>query len=285
MAHVRENGLKKEKKTRGASMNVFGYENYQDVRKNLFFYSVPVLIVAGFFGYWMILPVAHQKVVSALFALLSGSEILKGILGSGVGVVLFSAIAFLLTEVFQVHDQLYDKYIVKWRHFYAVDYILPRLVQPFGDRLNYRFLEEAEKRTREFQEDLYYPFVGDRDLKIPKNKLIRFYEVVTPYWLTQINETVLWLLAIMVSIYSFVGPDSVEYRMLLLKDAGILTVAFILNRFFKRIALNKVRRATEEEIRSIHEDKSLLGELESRLKKLCSDYQIPYGARATEDRS
>jgi hypothetical protein len=172
-------------------MDLFTYQTYQDVRKNLFRYSIPFLIVAGFFCYRYMLPASHQTAIYTLFASLSQNEMWKGIFGAGAGVVIFSVIAFLLTEVFQVHDQWYDKYFTKWRHSYAIDFILPRLVQPFGNKLNYRFLEEAETRTRQFQEDLYYPFVGDQDMKIPKNKLTRFYEVITLYWLTQINEIVL----------------------------------------------------------------------------------------------
>jgi hypothetical protein len=76
--------------------------------------------------------------------------------------------------------------------------------------------------------------------------------------------------------YAFKGPAGKEYWSLLLSDSGILVLAFIVNRVLARGALAKVRRATEEEIRAIHEDGELLGELESRLKKLCSDYHIPY---------
>src|SRR5690242_13577296 len=35
----------------------FDYETYQDVRHNLFLYSTPVLIIAGFFTYFCVLPV------------------------------------------------------------------------------------------------------------------------------------------------------------------------------------------------------------------------------------
>jgi hypothetical protein len=257
-------------------MNFFTYDTYQDVRKNLFFYSIPSLIVAGFFCYWRILPPGHQRAISSLFSYISHNDFWNGVFGTGAGIVLFSLAAYLLTEIFQVHDQWWDKYIRRWRYYYAIDYILPRLVQPFGCHLNYRFREEAEKRVRIFQEDLYYPFVGDRDVKIPKNKLVRFYEVITPYWLTQINELVICVLGLVVVFYAFKGPADKEYWSLLLSDSGILVLAFIVNRLLARGALGKVRRATEEEIRAIHEDGKLLGELESRLRKLCSDYHIPY---------
>jgi hypothetical protein len=257
-------------------MDLFTYETYQDVRKNLFFYSVPSLVVAGFFCYWRILPPAHQHSIWSVFSYISNSEGVKAISGGVSGIVVFSLVAYLLTEVFQVHDQLWDKYVKKWRYYYAIDYILPRLVQPFGCHLNYRFGEEAEQRVGAFQKELYYPFVGDRDAKIPRNKLVRFYEVITVYWLTQINEIVLFLLGGVLTVYALLGPTDIEYRTLLLTDCGILILAFLLNRVWTRHALAKVRRATEEEIRSIHEDDKLCTELESRLKTLCSNYNIPY---------
>jgi hypothetical protein len=257
-------------------MDLFSYDTYQDVRKNLFFYSIPFLIGAGFFCYWQILPPDHQQAIWSLLSYISNSEGWKAVSGTGVGIVLFSIFAFLLTELFQVHDQLWDKYLKKWRHGYAVDFILPRLVQPFGSHLNYRFREEAESRTGSFQKDLYYPFVGDRDLKIPKNKLVRFYEVITVYWLTQINEIVLIILGVTVTVYAWIGPADAAYRSTLLRDCGTLIVAFLINRLWARMALRKVRHATEEEIRAIHENPDLLSDLETRLKALCANYNIPY---------
>jgi hypothetical protein len=257
-------------------MNLFTYDTYQDVRKNLFLYSIPFLIAAGFFCYWRILSPQHQNKIWSLFSYISKSEGWKAISGTGVGIVLFSLIAFVLTELFQVHDQFWDKYVKRWRYYYAVDFILPRLVQPFGAHLNFRFRQEAEKHVGEFQEDLYYPFVGDRDSKIPKNKLVRFYEVITVYWLTQINEIVLLILGAAVTFYSIVGPSELGYRTVLLSDCGILVAAFLLNRLWTRFALTKVRRATEEEIRAIHEAPTLLADLERRLKSVCANYNIPY---------
>jgi hypothetical protein len=102
----------------------FDYETYQDVRHNLFLYSTPVLIIAGFFTYFCILPPTLQQVVVQVLEYVSNKEPLKGIVGTAAGVVVFGGIAFLLTEIIQVHDQWYDKYIVRWRHRYATDFIL-----------------------------------------------------------------------------------------------------------------------------------------------------------------
>ncbi len=254
----------------------FTYDSYQDVRHNLFLYSTPFLVVAGFFAFFFVLPPAHQQKVVSVLEAISNSQPWKGILGAGFGLVVFVAAAFLMTELFQVHDQWYDKYIVRWRHRYATDFILPRLIQPWASHANYRFFEAAETNTRRFQEQLYYPFVGDRDLKIPKNKLVRFYEVVTVYWLTQINEIVLIILIAATMFYRYQGPTDLAYRTLLLNDFITVSGALVLNRAWVRSAREKVRRATEEEIRAIHDDAGLRQDLENRLIKVCNDYSIPY---------
>jgi hypothetical protein len=179
-----------------------------------------------------------------------------------------------MTELFQIHDHWYDKYIIKWRYSYDIDFILPKLIQPFANRLNYRFYEVSE--THDLLPELYYPFVGDRDLKIPKNKLVRFYEVVTLYWLTQINEIVVLLVVSTIVLYRYQGPATLTYRTQLLDDFVVVGCFFILNRVWAHSSKGKVRRATEEEIRAIHGDAVLLKDLECRLGRVCHDYSIPY---------
>jgi hypothetical protein len=252
----------------------FTYDTYQDVRHNLFLYSLPFLVVAGFFTFFCVLPSEHQSTVIRVLDLISNAQPWKGLAGAGLGLVVFVALAFLMTELFQVHDQWYDKHVIKWRRRYDTDFILPKLIHPFASRTNYRFYEVAE--THDFLPALYYPFVGDRDLKIPKNKLVRFYEVVTVYWLTQVNEIVLLLLTGAIVFYRFRGPATLDYRTQLLNDCVVVGCCFILNRAWVRSSQEKVRRATEEEIRAIHDDPALLKDLERRLGQACRDYAIPY---------
>lgn len=258
----------------------FKYDSYQDVRHNLFLYSTPFLIVAGFFTFFWVLPPSHRNIVQKVLELISTTEFLKGLVGTGIGLGIFVALAFLITEVLQIHDQWYDKYIIKWRRRYDLDFILPRLIQPWANRTNYRFYEEAELHLRQFMEQLYYPFVGDRDLKIPKNKLVRFYEVVTVYWLTQINEIVLLLLMAVTVLYRYWGPADLGYRTLLIDDLLIIGFCFLLNRVWVRSSTEKVRRATEEEIMAIHDDVALKQDLENRLIQFCKNYSIPYASAA-----
>jgi uncharacterized membrane protein len=254
----------------------FGYETYQDVRHNLFLYSTPVLIAAGFFAFFGILPPKHQQLVTGFLEALSTAQPWKGMLGAGVGVIAFAGVAYFLTEIVQVHDQWYDKHVIKWRHPYATDFMLPRLIQPWASRINYRIHEVADQNTGDFMERLFYPYVRDRDLKIPKNKVIRFYEVVTIYWLTQINEIVLLALAFLIAGYGYTGPVELGYRTLLFKDLVFIFALFIFNRIWVRASRDKVRRATAEEIRAILDDEELSKDLETKLAKICRDYSLPY---------
>lgn len=256
----------------------FKYDTYQDVRHNLFLYSIPTLILSGFFAYFFILPEQDQDSISEIIQSISKHPTIHAIAGTLSGTILFVLVAFVVVELFKVHE-FYDQHIIKWRFRYAIDFILPRLTQPFANKIGTRFYQLAEDNVGDFQERLYYPFVGDRDLKIPKNKLVRFYEAITLYWLTQINEVVLILLLGLISLYHFIVNSPVvtvsSYQSSLFNNTLILILLFCLNRFWVRSTLQRVRLATEEEIRSIIEDHK--EELKEKIKQLCSHYNIPYG--------
>lgn len=252
----------------------FSYDSYQDVRHNLFLYSLPFLIAAGFYTYNVLLPPPWRASITGILTVVSEHPLWKG----GSGLAVFIAIAYLLTEILQVHDQFYDRYLVRWRRRYATDFILPRLVQPFASLLNYRFHEEAEQNLANFEERLFYPFVGDRNgllQKDHKNVIIRFYEVVTVYWLTQLNELILLSVLLGSVAFHYFGPGTAAYQMRLLEGVFLLCLLLLLNRAWVRAAREKVRRATEEEILAIHNN--FKQELQKRLTTLCTDYALPYG--------
>ena len=254
----------------------FKYDTYQDVRKNLFTYSIPFFIVAGFMTFNYVFPQSLQKTILFFVENNIKQQNWQYIIKGGIGSVIFIIIAFLFTEIFQLHDQFYDKFIIKWRKGYAIDFIQIRLIQPFSNRLNYRFFEELNKNVGQFQERLFYPFVGDRDHKISKNKLIRFYEAITPYWLTQTNE-ILFVIIILVSIFIHIFIEKpYTHSSVLTTSITVLLVLFVLNRIWRNRIIKRVRSATYDEIKSIHEDEELLKELELKLKTLCKDYNVPY---------
>jgi hypothetical protein len=63
---------------------------------------------------------------------------------------------------FEMHDKIYDRYVIKWRHFYDLDFILPALTRPFTCDMDARFYLVAEHNMYEFMKP-YYEFVGDGD--------------------------------------------------------------------------------------------------------------------------
>jgi hypothetical protein len=261
-----------------ALLPTFDYQSYQDVRKNLFWYWLGVLVV-GFLGLSFVLPDAHRRAVESLVKRMAAGTPLESVAGVTVGGVVLVAVAFLLAEVLKFHDLWYDKYVTRWRQRFSGSSIFPRLVEPFISRTPPgRLITEAERNAAKFLERLYYPFVGDIDGKVPKNKVLRFYEAVTVYWITQINEIVMVFLAIVVGLYAFGYHARVDhgYAIRLLQTLVTLITLLFLNRVFVRFAVGSVAKTVDEEIAAIHEDPRLLADLQKRLKSVCSDYSIPY---------
>jgi hypothetical protein len=99
----------------------------------------------------------------------------------------------------------------------------------------------------------YYEFVGDGEPEFPitKNLLVRFYESVTKYWITQINEILLIGVFILDMLHFFI------YRHLQLPIDRIavwglvLPILFFFNRIAADQSRNRVRRATLDEIEDI----------------------------------
>lgn len=246
----------------------FEYKSYQAVRHNLWLSASPILLVAGFFAFFRILPEGHQTALVTLQEVVASNPIWKGVSGAGVLV----ALAALLIEVLKVHDRYYDKHVIKWRQQYDVDFILTRLLHPLNARPLLRFYEEAARNRSVFMEELYYSYLRDGDLKIPSNLVVRFYEKITVYWLTQFNEVVVASLFFLGIGYWLWGPGDPTYLGRLTQSLVILAAAFVLNRGWVRSARNGVRDATLAEIRAIHEAHN--DDLLKRVRKLCKDYGI-----------
>ena len=256
----------------------FTYTTYQDVRRNLFKYSAPFLIAAGFAAYGFILPEPHRAAVFQLLQKVTVLEPWKSLVGVGAGTAVFAFIAFLMTEVLKLHDRWYDRWVVQWRHDFDVLFILPRLLQPFISRTNQRFWKEAARNRHTFMERLYYPYVTDLDPKIPKNKLVRFYEAITVYWLTQINELLLLLLLVACGGYTLTDYARVDhaYAVRLLRSVLAIVALLALNRLWIRRERQSVVHATAEEIQAIHDDPQLKADLGTRFRTICQDHGVPY---------
>jgi hypothetical protein len=242
---------------------------YQDVQRSLHFFTVWLGLVLAVLVYELELPPDHRRFLGSLFGALQRAQ---WAVGTGFVLAVVGAIGWLLIFHWEVYDKWWDKHLVRWRYYYSVDFIIPRLYGPFDPRLGTAFYKRAEERPRDFMKPFYF-FVGDGDdkLRISQNLITRFYVRVTKYWVAQIVEVllvVLLLSAVPYAVY-FAAYDVPTGRLL----AFVLIVAVLLfaDSIAARSTLSAVREATEEEIEAIHCDPERFAELERRTQQLCAD--------------
>jgi hypothetical protein len=181
---------------------------------------------------------------------------------------------WICIEIFEAHDKIYDRYVTQWRRQYDRDVIIPRLLAPFLARLGDAFYEYVDVNRAKAMEALYYPYVMDgQSGRIPDNLRVRFYERVTKYWLSIVNEMVTLVLVSLIGALRFVGPSTSEYRTMLLNALCLLILFFVLNRLWARATIRSVRIATIAQIAAIHAQHH--ADLETRLVGFCSTYGIP----------
>jgi hypothetical protein len=250
---------------------IFTYDTYQDVRGNIVKYAGTIFLLVGIvFRY--ALPPSLAWSLSELFV----APVPKWIADYMAVPAVVTAVALALFEIFKVHDDVYDKYVIRWRFRYATDLILPRLLRPFAHKLSRPFLEKVEEDPGVFEDALFYPFVGDRDLKIRKNLLVRFYEQVTPYWFSQVNELAVIAVVLGAAIFWMVGGSGdPAFLNRLLRVLFLAALAFALNRLWIRALRERLRRATADEIDEILA--RYRGDLEAAVRRVCAEYGFPYG--------
>jgi hypothetical protein len=243
----------------------FKFETYQDVKNNLVFWTVVGLYLAGSFVYFWIVPPAHRRV-------LPGRIWLQHVeLFTGLGVI-----AIVLVWGFNIHDQIYDRYIVKWRERYDAKIILPGLCAPFESKLDSRFYSTATANREQFMRDLFYEYVHDRDPKIKQNTLVRFYERITNYWVTQAYEVFLCVVLIVAVVYlPLYRRMNLPWRSPI--SGILLTVGLLaLNAYLADRARLSVQKSTEEEIQEIHQNHR--GDLEQRVSTISKRFGLSYGS-------
>lgn len=250
----------------------FKYEKYKDVRSNLSGYTALLLLLVSVVWYFVILIPSHQSNVNKIYSLVQANDVVTYGLKSFTMAGICALIAYLFIEVIKIHDDFYDRYITRWRKHYAVDYIIPVLVSPLANHLLPRFYLDSVTHTGKYQEDLYYPFVGDGNQTFNRHKVIRFYECVTPYWMTIVNELVLIANLVFVIAYSLFFDLSPNQIVKLFYVVITLIGLFALNRIFIGRTLNSVKAATREEIFEIHSNH--LPELTNRLNALCTSLNL-----------
>lgn len=257
----------------------FSYKTYQDVRHNTVLYFLPVIYILSFTFYYYILPTSYKIEIDKFIGNILTENLIAKFWIKGISnILIFSIISFFLIEILKIHDLFYDRYIIRWRKYYDRDFILPRLCKPFLSSTNSdRFFEEANLHKGKFMQELYYYFVGDEAEKINKNTRIRFYEVITIYWFTQINELIFLITFLTINILAIYTQDTLLLKRL---PFYILFLIFltIINWLWKRANHPKVENATTSQINEIHSSQENMAELKNKFIEICDNYKIPFNA-------
>lgn len=246
-------------------------KQYQDVKANLQWYTTIILALIGFIFYLFVLPDKHLKIINTLFGQIPSSQFV----GSGIVIILCGFIGWILIFGLEIHDKIYDRYFTKWRFYYDLYFILPTLVRPFFHKLDSRFFQVALNNKYEFMKPFYH-FVEDyeHEHKIKENLIVRFYETVTKYWITQINEIMLFFTLIIIFVYYFIYTSLNIPLNTIVNISFIIVLLFLINRLAVRSTRKAVWRATLDEIEDIHN--RFLNQLEDQLKNLLEKFNLRY---------
>lgn len=247
------------------------FKTYQDVKNNLAYWTTVILVVLTLVVYFVVLGANDRQSIDTFVSSMAGDPVRAslwlGLIGLAEGVI-----AILLIHVFQIHDVVYDGLIIKWRERYDVEFILPKLTEPIAYALPKNFSDYAVRYRYNFMKP-YYDLVGDEKPGITVNARVRFYERITLYWITQLNEIFILLLIIITSAYVIFFSSSLtlqSFAVLLLVLIGL----GILNRWFIRITRKAVAQATLDEIEEIHAIADNIPKLQEQYKKLCDSHKI-----------
>lgn len=228
------------------------YEDYQSVKINLVAWSVPLWAAVAIAVYYGALPPDHRAALQARLPI--AGEWVRGVGALAAFAVVGVALSSFFVHVLEIHDRVYDRRIVRWRATYDRAFILPELLKPLGPRVPLVALTIAQDNSKAAMKVLFYAFVGDREPKIRKNLVVRFYEVITKYWLTQLMEVAALLVVIIDVVYAaldaaYGAPHRPELYWVLV--GGL--VAWGLGRIAAVGLRSQVADYTKDEIVAIHE--------------------------------
>lgn len=229
------------------------FDTYQDVRTALTWWSIPIWMAMMFAIYFGVLPAGLRATLKA--GLPGLAEWLRSAGSLVVAFVVACVLSQLMIHIIEIHDKVYDRWFVGWRRRYDSQFILPALLEPLEDELPPGALSVAQANPEESMRLLYYAFVRDRDMKIAKNLVVRFYEVVTKYWLTQLLEVAALIVAIFDAGYALADRALGKgLRPSLVWTLAGAILAWLLGRASALLMRPKVAHCTMEEIDAIHKD-------------------------------
>jgi len=248
------------------------FKTYQDVKTNLVYWTMILLTLSSIYFYFVFLDSpSRQDIIDIVINV--GENTLVSTVGGAVAILIYAGISIFLIYGLQIHDKIYDKFFIKWRDSYDLEFILPRLISPVKDRLPENFIDFASKYKYKFMKP-YYDFVGDEKKGIEDNTRVRFYERITWYWITQLNEIFILTLIISTLIYYIVSINTDLLPNLISLAILILVILGLINRVLVRHFRKIVAEATIDEIEEIHSKKENIAQIKRRYKELCNSHNL-----------
>jgi uncharacterized membrane protein len=248
------------------------FETYQDVRTMLVKWSIPIWGVFLYLCYLLIIPKELKEFVSNQFP--QFAEWIKNVTSIVAFITITFIFSYIMINLLQIHDKYYDRYCVKWRYNYAITYLIPTLLRPIYDPIPEIVLISIKKNLGNFMENCYYYFVGDREMKIRKNLVVRFYESITKYWLSQIGEIAAIIFLSLLIVYFICSLFASNISFTKSHIIAAIIASIILGLF--KILSTRLRKAatikTKDQIDDIH--KRFMNDLQNQFTSFCKEHNV-----------
>jgi hypothetical protein len=248
------------------------FKTYQDVKNNLVYWAFVLLLLSTGIIYLLILNPTQKQAVDSFIASL-GTNGFVATLAGGLLIGIYSVIAIGLIYGIQIHDIVYDRMVIRWRERFDTEFILTKLTEPVKQHLPKNFLDYAIRYRYQFMKP-YYDFVGDGKKGIDENTRVRFYERVTWYWITQLNEIFILLFLIGTPIYVLAYSTSSLTTSGFAGFVLFLIALWIINRWLIRLTLVAIAQATLDEIEEILAKPENIQTLRESYTQLCNSYKV-----------
>ncbi len=175
--------------------------------------------------------------------------------------------AYLATELFRLHDRLYEPHLSKWRASYDTDFILRSLCYDYNTRLSQKTFERAYAEStlrNKMMTRLFYILVGDfKDTHA--GLLARFYTTIRNYWVLVLGELYMFFAAIFFLGYAIFNSQSRESSFVIL----ILLLLALILRVWSKTFIDEARLITSEQISTILREHKK--EFEKNIKQLMEE--------------
>lgn len=248
------------------------FKTYQDVKNNLVYWTIVLLTFSSVYIYLVFLDASTKKDIIEIINKV-GENPLVSTAGGAALLVIYVGVSTFLIYGLQIHDKIYDKFFIKWRDAYDLEFILPKLIEPIKQHLPENFFDFASKYKYKFMKP-YYDFVGDEKKGIEENTRVRFYERVTWYWITQLNEIFTIILITGTLIYFIISNNTGLSPNMISKAILSLLMFGVINRGFGGYFRKTVREATIDEIEEIHSKKGNIAQIKKRYIELCNSHKL-----------